>query len=113
MVLWESAQHGGDYDQDMGGIIEYCDRRRTDITVTTQVYGASTGGIHGFGYVISGTTQDGLHIHSGHNGFDDYTDPYGLRDCDCDGAAVADCERTGDPASFADLHAGYEQRRRR
>lgn len=82
MVLWESAQHGGDYDQDMGGIIEYSIDSTTDqITVTTQVYGASTGGIHGFGYVISGTTQDGLHIHSGHNNFDDYTDPYGLLDC--------------------------------
>jgi type IV pilus assembly protein PilY1 len=80
MVLWESAQAGGDYDQDMGGIIEYS-ITANDITVTTDVYTASTGGIHGFGYVISGTTQDGLHIHSGHNNFDDYADPYGLKDC--------------------------------
>jgi len=98
MVLWESAQHGGDYDQDMGGIIEYeIDAGDGDIEVTTEVYGASTGGIHGFGYVISGTTQDGLHIHSGHNRFDDYTDPYGLRDCD-DGPG-GDCERTDGPSS--------------
>ena len=95
MVLWESAQHGGDYDQDMGGIIEYeIDAGDGEIEVTTQVYGASTGGIHGFGYVISGTTQDGLHIHSGHNNFDDYSDPYGLLDCD----VPANCN-SGDPES--------------
>jgi len=93
MVLWESAQHGGDYDQDMGGIIEYT-VNSTGITITTQVYGASTGGIHGFGYVISGTTQDGLHIHSGHKGFDDYTDPYGLLDC----PRLGKCD-SGDPAT--------------
>jgi type IV pilus assembly protein PilY1 len=82
LVLWESAQHGGDYDQDMGGIIRYSVNGVTDeITVITEVYGASTGGIHGFGYVISGTTQDGLHIHSGHNNFSNYPDPYGLLDC--------------------------------
>ena len=97
MVLWESAQHGGDYDQDMGGVISYVvDAATKEITVTTQVYGASTGGIHGFGYVISGTTQDGLHIHSGHNDFDDYSDPYGLRDCD--DAPDGECD-SGDPAS--------------
>ncbi len=81
LVLWESAQYGGDYDQDMGGIIEY-QIDSNSIEVTTDVYGASTGGIHGFGYVISGTTQDGLHIHSGHNDFKDYEDPYsGIQDC--------------------------------
>jgi type IV pilus assembly protein PilY1 len=95
MVLWESAQHGGDYDQDMGGVISY-EIDASNITVTTQVYGASTGGIHGFGYVVSGTTQDGLHIHSGHNNFDDYEDPYGLRDCD--DAPGGDCD-SNDPAS--------------
>ena len=93
MVLWESAQHGGDYDQDMGGIIEYSISSNS-ITVTTQVYGASTGGIHGFGYVISGTTQDGLHIHSGHNDFEYYSDPYGLLDC----PTLGDCD-SGDPAT--------------
>jgi type IV pilus assembly protein PilY1 len=92
MVLWESAQHGGDYDQDMGGIIEYS-IDSSEITVTTQVYGASTGGIHGFGYVIAGTDDtDGLHIHSGHNNFSGYTDPDGLLDCS------VPCN-SGDPAS--------------
>ncbi len=77
-VLWESAQFGGDYDQDMAGTIEYSiNSGANTITVTTNVYAESTGGIHGFGYVISGTTQDGLHIHSGINNFDDYRDPYG------------------------------------
>jgi type IV pilus assembly protein PilY1 len=75
VVLWESAQFGGDYDHDMAGVISYV-IDSTHIEVTTEVYGALTGGIHGFGYVISGTTQDGLHIHSGHNNFDDYADPY-------------------------------------
>lgn len=98
LVLWESAQHGGDYDQDMGGVIEYeISSAQNTIEVTTQVFAASTGGIHGFGYVISGTTQDGLHIHSGHNNFDNYADPYGLLDC-ADEPADGDCD-SGDAAT--------------
>jgi type IV pilus assembly protein PilY1 len=34
----------------------------------------------GFGYTISGTTQDGPHFHSGIDGFN-YTDPTGVLGC--------------------------------
>lgn len=101
LVLWESAQHGGDYDQDMGGIIEYS-IDNTEITVKTNVYAASTGGRHGFGYVISGTTQDGLHIHSGHNDFKDYDDPSaGISDC----ISLGSCN-SGDAATSATYTIG-------
>ncbi|MES9904781.1 MAG: PilC/PilY family type IV pilus protein [Sedimenticola sp.] len=111
LVLWESAQYGGDYDQDMGGIIEYeigsdvdASTAGTEIRVTTDVYGASTGGIHGFGYVISGTTADGLHIHSGHNNFDAYDDTAtGIPDCTS--GSEGPCSY-GDPATSATYYLG-------
>jgi len=95
-VLWESAQQGGDYDQDLAGIIEY-EISSTAIEVTTDVFAASTGGIHGFGYVISGTTQDGLHIHSGHNDFQDYDDPFPGNDCTT--GSIGPCNEGDGPTS--------------
>ncbi len=103
LVLWESAQQGGDYDQDVGSILEY-EITPTQITVTTDVYGASTGGIHGIGYIISGTTQDGLHLHSGVNDFKDYDDPYaGISDCMA--ASIGPCN-TGDAATSVTYSLG-------
>ncbi|MDA7747266.1 PilC/PilY family type IV pilus protein, partial [Psychromonas sp.] len=63
-VNWEDSEQGGDYDQDMWGTIKY---RITSskITITTDVIAESTGNDLGFGYVISGTTDDGFHVHSG------------------------------------------------
>lgn len=71
-VNWEDSEQGGDYDQDMWGTIKY----RVDsgnITIITKVFAESTSGKMGFGYVISGTTDDGFHMHSGIEGvtFDD------------------------------------------
>lgn len=63
-VNWESNEQGGDYDQDMWGMIQY-EVTAQKVSVTTQVVEESTGGIHAFGYVISGTTRDGFHAHSG------------------------------------------------
>ncbi len=53
-VNWEDSEMGGDYDQDMWGIIEYSVSGDT-ITVTTNAVSASTANGQGFGYVISGT----------------------------------------------------------
>lgn len=66
-VNWEDSEQGGDYDQDMWGTIKY---RITSskITITTDVIAQSTGEKMGFGYVISGTTNDGFQVHSGING---------------------------------------------
>lgn len=72
-VNWEDSNQGGDYDQDVWGILSYTISGNT-ITVTTQVASASTANPQGFGYVISGTTKDGAHFHSGIYNFT-YSDP--------------------------------------
>lgn len=69
-VNWEDSEQGGDYDQDMWGTIDYeLDVDSNEIMITTQVYAQSSGDRMGFGYVISGTSEDGFHVHSGINGF--------------------------------------------
>lgn len=72
-VNWEDSEQGGDYDQDMWGVIAY-EITATKIIVATKAVSASTANGQGFGYIISGTTQDGSHFHSGIYDFD-YTDP--------------------------------------
>jgi type IV pilus assembly protein PilY1 len=67
-VNWEDSEQGGDYDQDMAGIIEYR-ITSSQIEITTDVFAESTIYDMGFGYVISGTTDDGVHFHSGIEGF--------------------------------------------
>lgn len=80
-VNWEDTEQGGDYDQDMKGILSYSiNPGAGTITVTTDANAKSTPHVMGFGYVISGTTSDGFHVHSGINGFD-YTDPDGGLGC--------------------------------
>lgn len=80
LVNWEDSEQGGDYDQDMWGVIDYTITDNT-LEVTTRTAQESTSGRLGFGYVLSGTTQDGFHAHSGILGFD-YTDPTGVLGCD-------------------------------
>lgn len=75
-VNWEDSEQGGDYDQDMWGVISYR-VTQTTIEVTTNAVSASTENGQGFGYIISGTTEDGPHFHSGIYKFD-YTDPYNI-----------------------------------
>lgn len=85
-IQWEDTEQGGDYDQDMQGVLSYSISGGS-ITVATNVLGKSTPHEMGFGYVISGTTQDGFHVHSGINSFD-YSDPdVTIADCN-------DCEHT-------------------
>ena len=67
-VNWEDSEQGGDFDQDMWGIIDY-EVTSTSVKVKTDVIAQSSGDAMGFGYVISGTTSDGFHVHSGMNGF--------------------------------------------
>ena len=65
-VNWEDSEQGGDYDQDVWGIIEYeLDAAANTVRVTTDVIAESTNQPQGFGYAISGTTKDGAHFHSG------------------------------------------------
>jgi len=75
---WEDSEQGGDYDQDVWGVIAWhLDRNANTLTVTTKTIAESTGNPQGFGYIVSGTTQDGPHFHSGIEGFN-YTDPTGI-----------------------------------
>ena len=68
LVQWEAAEQGGDYDMDMNGILDYRITGNT-IEVTTNVFAQSSSRRLGFGYVITGTTNNGFHVHSGINGF--------------------------------------------
>jgi type IV pilus assembly protein PilY1 len=73
-----------------------------NITVTTDTVSASTANGQGFGYIISSTTRDGAHFHSGILGFD-FTDATGVTGC-------ANCEVPDLPTSWtyttSDLSAG-------
>ena len=81
---WEDSEQGGDYDQDMWGTLSYClttvangcgaGTSANSVTVTTKTIAESTGNGQGFGYIITGTTKDGPHFHSGIESFS-YTDP--------------------------------------
>lgn len=67
-VNWEDTEHGGDYDQDMWGTIDY-EITSSAVTVTTNVVASSTPNVMGFGYTISGTDNDGFHVQSGIGGY--------------------------------------------
>jgi type IV pilus assembly protein PilY1 len=106
-VSWEDSEQGGDFDQDMWGIIEYSiNKVAKTVTVSTRVAAQSTGDQMGFGYVIGGTTNDGFKVHSGIN---DYEHPgshcTGPNTCTCNtgnttGACQAD--QTVEPNGIAD-----------
>ena len=72
-VNWEDSGQGGDFDQDVWGILSYA-VTPSGISVYTQVVGLSSANGQGFGYVISGTNKDGPHFHSGGYNFK-YPDP--------------------------------------
>jgi type IV pilus assembly protein PilY1 len=72
-VNWDDSNQGGDYDQDVLGLIKYT-VSGSSITVTTQVITASTNNPQGLGFIISGTNKDGPHFYSGIYSFS-YTDP--------------------------------------
>ncbi len=83
-VNWEDSTQGGDYDQDMYGIIEYEFLSGDRIKITVDAVSASTANGQGFGYIISGTTQDGPHFHAGILNYDylneSSTNPIEVRD---------------------------------
>jgi type IV pilus assembly protein PilY1 len=58
-VSWEDTEQGGDYDVDAAGIIRY-ERRASEIVVETKLLYNGTPDVLEFGYVISGTTTDGI-----------------------------------------------------
>lgn len=78
-VNWEDSEQGGDFDQDQWGVLTYS-VSSTQAIITTDVIAQSTPYKMGFGYILSGTTKDGFHAHSGINGYA-YTDPQGTTAC--------------------------------
>lgn len=62
-ITWEDTEQGSDFDQDINGIIEYTKSGST-VTVKTTIFRVSTGAHVLFGYVISGTTADGLKLNT-------------------------------------------------
>jgi len=89
-VNWEDSEQGGDYDMDMWGVISY-EATSTTIEITTQVVHGAGSQVLGFGYIISGSTADGFHVHSGVNNFV-RSDP-GITDC------AAGCSAAAGPTS--------------
>ncbi len=104
----------------MAGILSYA-VTADQITVTTLVFGESTGYDMGFGYVISGTDQDGFHVHSGIEGFTYDDDATGITDCAA-GCNLADAATSAtydigtgsagllqDPLWYAAKWGGFEE----
>ncbi|MDZ7737242.1 MAG: hypothetical protein U5P41_15015 [Gammaproteobacteria bacterium] len=67
-INWEDSEQGGDFDQDMWGILTY----RLDTTVNpatleiaTDAIAESTVNGQLFGFITNGTTEDGFHAYSG------------------------------------------------
>ncbi len=83
-VNWEDSEQGGDYDQDMAGVLTYT-ITSTNITIETDVVSQSTPFKIAFGYVLSGTTSDGFHAQSGINEYDDFD----CNDCRSSDSAAA------------------------
>lgn len=79
LINWDATEWGGDFDMDMNGVLSY-QITDTTITITTEVFAQSSGRRLAFGYILSGTTQDGFHAHSGINSYV-YTDSTGVLGC--------------------------------
>lgn len=80
-IAWEDSEQGSDYDLDVHGYISYVvDGNSNTVTITTELLNPAAGFTLGFGYVLSGTSQDGVHFHQGHKKFY-FKDPTGTPDC--------------------------------
>lgn len=83
-VNWEDSEQGGDYDQDMAGLVSY-ELTNTQLKITTDVFAQSTPDKMGFGFIVGGTTADGFHSISGINSYNDYG---------CSSCVVGDAAKT-------------------
>lgn len=70
-VNWEDSEQGGDYDQDMAGVLSY-ELTSTSLVITTDVFVESTPYKLGFGFIVAGTKEDGFHTISGVDGYSGY-----------------------------------------
>ena len=114
-VSWEDMEQGGDYDQDMWGIISY-KVSGSNLEVTTDVVGQSTSAKLGFGYVVSGVENGGFKVHSGVNNFQ-VANTGCASACNRDDAATTSTYTLGastaknleDPLYYAAKWGGYSQ----
>ncbi len=60
-VVWDNSEQGSDFDQDADGYLYY-QVSGNQITVTAQIVSHSAGRRFDFGYILSGTTNDGFHL---------------------------------------------------
>lgn len=66
----EVSEAGGDYDQDLWGTISYTLNTNVSpatISITTDLHAQSSSAGVLYGFVLSGTTQDGFHAYTGMN----------------------------------------------
>lgn len=82
-VSWEDSEQGADYDQDMNGILQY-ELTANQLTIRTDVFAESTDQALGFGFIVSGTTEDGFHTLSGIEGYTGF----GCSNCNASDAAA-------------------------
>jgi type IV pilus assembly protein PilY1 len=66
-VNWEDSEQGGDYDMDADCILYY-EISGNQVTFRVEVTNSSTGYDLDLGYVVSGTTDDGVHLIASQNG---------------------------------------------
>jgi type IV pilus assembly protein PilY1 len=92
-VNWEDSEQGGDYDQDMAGVLTY-ELTSTKLTITTDVYVMSTPYKMGFGFIVAGTTNDGFHSISGVEGDPNTAGHGGYSGYGCNGCRVGDSAAT-------------------
>ena len=102
-VNWEDSEQGGDFDQDMWGTFDYVVNTNVNpakVTITTKSVAQSTGGGQLFGFIISGTTQDGFHAYSGILG-GNFVDTTGVPGCtNCRALSEADGQRGAQSHTF-------------
>lgn len=81
-VTWEDSEQGGDFDQDMNGVIAY-EIDKNAVTIKTRILRKSTGAKMGFGFIVEGVGAsthingqprynglgEGFHVISGINDF--------------------------------------------
>ncbi len=83
MIVWEDSEEGGDFDQDGWGTLDYVVNTNVNpakVTITTKAVAQSSVNGQLFGFIISGTTQNGFHAYSGTLG-GNYADASGVRGC--------------------------------
>lgn len=99
LVIWEDSEQGGDYDQDVSGILRY-QVVGSKLYVYTDVFSEATVTGQGFGYTISGSKKDGVHFHSGIENFS-YNDTTNIVVTRADGTAL--------PAGTVNASGGCDQ----